>query len=387
MGRDDERLVSAFLDSGEEIDNSIDAELVRQAQAFFERNGVAIITTLFHASLPEAYLARRGVQVLDMTGELVSNWTQRIRETGQFLVAVLSPGGEPEKGGTTTLHHGEVAAHVARRTRLRHAAVRWLLDAPYRPELPLLAVEGLDDPAPWRVRMAQIGEDRVPSTPLNQEDLLGTLSTFTTVTFKALEKLAVSFDDDDRRAFHHLWNVIGWHMGIGDAVSIGDIPVGGERLTWPDNRVLPLEFEEMDDLARRLGTRLQGPTDEGARLAKTLAQELSYPLPGRAHGAPAFLMRYMVGDEQGNDLELGAGGYAQLVVRGSGALEAIARRARVSRLARLAIPKASEAITRYALRVFVSQSRGTGSGFNIEPRIANLWGVQTGSEIRPPLRH
>ena len=235
IARDDAGLVSGFLDAGEEIDAMIDDEMVRHAQVFFEENGVSIFTTLFHASLPEAYLARRGVQVLDLTGELVSNWTQRIRETGQFLVNVLSPGGVHSEG-RTTLAHGEFAARVARQTRLHHAAVRWLLDRPYRPALPLLALDGIADPAPWAVRMAQIGEDRVPSTPLNQEDLLGTLGTFTTVTFLALEKLAVSFDDDDRRAFHHLWNVIGWHLGIGDAASIGDIPAVGDDRHGPTTR-------------------------------------------------------------------------------------------------------------------------------------------------------
>ena len=94
----------------------------------------------------------------------------------------------------------------------------------------------------------------------------------------------------------------------------------------------------------------------------------------------------MVGDKQADELGIGAGGYGELLIRRSGALEVIAARARVSRLGQLAIPKVSELITRYALRVFLSQSRGTGSGFSIEPRVANLWGVQTGSEIRPPLR-
>ena len=331
---DEGGVVSAFLDAGEEIDDSIEEELVHHAQEFFEENGVAIVTTLFHASLPEAYLARRGVQVLDLTGELVSNWTQRIRETGQFLVSVLSSEGEPDTIGTTTLHHGQFAGAGRASDALRHAAVRWLLDAPYRPELPLLALEGLEAPAPWQVRMAQIGEVRVPSAPLNQEDLLGTLSTFTTVTFMALEKLAVSFDDDDRRAFHHLWNIIGWHLGIGDAESVGDIPVGS-RPTWPHNRVLPLEFDEMDDLAHRLAARLQGPSDAGARLAKTLVQELAYPLPNRAHGAPDFLVRYMVGDAQADALQLGAGGYAAAPRAPIRCARGSRGRARATRLARL----------------------------------------------------
>jgi hypothetical protein len=156
--------------------------------------------------------------------------------------------------------------------------------------------------------------------------------------------------------------------------------------SWPENLILPLEPDEMDDLARRLAGRLQGPTDEGARLAKTLVQELAYPLPSLAHGAPDFLARYIIGDEQGDALELGAGGYAQLLVRSSGALEALVRGAGASPLGRMAIPMVSGAITRYALRLFVSQSRGTGHGFNIEPGIASLWGVQTGPEVRAPLR-
>ena len=141
----------------------------------------------------------------------------------------------------------------------------------------------------------------------------------------------------------------------------------------------------MDDLTRRLGRRLQGPTNEGARLAKTLAQELAYPLPRRAHGAPDFLVRYMIGDDHGDDLELGAGGYGQLLVRSSGALEALARRAGMSRIGRFAIPKVSEPITRYTLRVFVSQARGTSSGFSIEPAREPL-GRADGLEDRPPMR-
>ena len=48
------------------------AEARAHAQGFFEEHGVAVITALFLASLPQAYLGRRGVQTLDMTGELVS---------------------------------------------------------------------------------------------------------------------------------------------------------------------------------------------------------------------------------------------------------------------------------------------------------------------------
>jgi hypothetical protein len=378
--------VEEFLAAGAELDDCIDPKLVHRAQAFFEEHGVAIITALFHAALPEAYLGRRGVQVLDMTGELVSNWTRRIQETGQFLVNVLSPSPEFEGSGTTTLTHGELAARAVRRVRLRHSAVRWLLQAPYKPTYKLLFMEGLRDPRLWDLRMQQIDEDRTRTEPLNQEDLLATLGTFTTVTFEALAKMGVAFDDDDREAFYHLWNVVGWHLGIGDVESVGDIDTGAGAGRWPNNAILPLGAPRMDDLVGRLRQRLQGQTEAGPRLAKALVQELSYPLPRPTQGAPAFFVRYLIGDEHADQLEIGAGGYVQLLVRRTGALASVAKRARVNPLGELMMSALSHTVTRYALRAFVAQSRGSERGFSIDPRIANQWGIQTGPEVQEPLR-
>jgi hypothetical protein len=375
--------IDPFLNDGADIDGLIDEDMVRHAHDFFDEHGVAIFTTLFHASLPAAYLARRGVQVLDLTGELVSNWSQRIMETGQFLLNVLSSDGEVESRAGAALAAGGSAAQAARRVRLRHQAVRWLLDAPYNPQLPLLRTSGMERPTIWRVRMAQVKEDRVPTVPINQEDLLGTLGTFTTVTFRALEKLGVSHTDDDRRAFHHIWNLVGWHLGIGDTASCGDVRFGPHATAWPGNEILPLQFREMDDLTDRYEARLLHQSEEGSRLAKTLVQELAYPLPQFARGAPDFLVRYMLGDKHADDLDIGDGGYFQLLVRRSGLLDAAATQIRRTRVGQLGVPRLSEPLTRYALRIFIAQSRGTQTGFSVDSRIANTWGVTMGAEVRP----
>jgi hypothetical protein len=390
--RDDENalgVVSRFLTGGEELDESIDTNQVRHAQEFFEEHGVAIITTLFFASLPEAYLGRRGVQVLDMTGELVSNWTQRIRETGQFLINVLTPSPELARTQRTSLAHGESAARSVRRVRLTHSAVRRLAKAPYHPEHGRLFVaDFVHPPSLWDVRMARIGEETdegVTSEPLNQEDLLATLGTFTTVTFEALEKLGISFDDDDKRAFYHLWNVVGWHLGIGDATTLADSATG-KKDSWPDNRIFPLEVQEMDELFNRLRRRLQGPTEQGRRLAATLVQDMSYPLPGPIQGGPAFVIRYLIGDHHADELEIEAGGYAELLIRRTRALERLARRTRTSLLGQLTLLAVGQALTRYALRAFQSPARGKEPGITIEPRIAGRWGIQTPPEADELLR-
>ena len=114
---------------------------------------------LFGASLPEAYAAARGARVLNLTGGMVDDLVRRVNETAQMIIDAMGT-----EGG---IRPGESGYNDIRRVRLMHAAVRHLV---------------LNDPSvqpPW---------DRTVSVPLNQEDLLGTLMTFTQIVFGALSK-------------------------------------------------------------------------------------------------------------------------------------------------------------------------------------------------------
>ncbi len=380
IGSDDEAApVAPFLRQGKDIDDLIQPELVHRAQEFFEEHGVAVITSLFLASLPQAYLGRRGVQTLDMTGELVANWSRRIQETGQFLVNVLTRDPTMAETDRTTLHHGEIGARVVRRVRLTHAAVRWLLKARYDPKLRSLACENLPEPKTlWHLRMTQICEPGGAdlSEPLNQEDLLATLGTFTTVVFRALDKLAVPFDEEHRKAYHHLWNIVGWHLGIGDDAALAAVPTGlSDR--WPNNRILPLEVNEMDTLFERLQSLLEGETEQGRRLAKTLVQDFSYPLPRPMQGAPAFIVRYLIGDDAADKLDITGGGYVGLVARRTGALERLAQQTRMSVFGEYVLSAVAQMLTRYALRNFV-RGRGRAPAGSRSIRTP-----QAGGESRP----
>jgi hypothetical protein len=393
--------VNTFLNGGDQLDDHhIDRDLVRHAQRFFEDNGIAIITALFHAALPEAYLGKRGVQVLGMTGEFVNNWTRRIQLTGQLLVNVLSPDPDLDHTDLTTLHAGQVAARAVRRVRLRHAAVRWLLNSEYKREpFEKAFVEGVDAMnesldehghnariSVWNVRMHEIDEEEPASQPLNQEDLLGTLGTFTSVTFDALAKMGIPFTDDDRIAYHHLWNVVGWHLGIGDADSLGAVDLGTSPPDrWPHNEILPLDPNEMDAVFARIRKKLGGSSEDGVRLTKTLVQEMSRPLPGPLQGAPAFLVRYFIGDDAADKLDVDTGGYTQLLLSRTGLLAQLAKRTRVNPFGQVVVSALSSAITRYALRAYITQTQGVDPGFTIDPGIANRWGIQTGPQISAPI--
>jgi hypothetical protein len=382
-----EPAVRNFLDAGEALNPIIESNLpaIEQAQRFFDDNGVAVITTLFHASLPEAYLGRRGVQALDMTGELFSNWTRRVQETGQFLVNVLTPPPQLGPDRPSSLSSARFGARAVRRVRLTHAAIRWMLDGTQSHELtPIMLRNVQGSLTAWRSRLHEqgIGDG---SAPLNQEDLLATLGTFTTVMFRGLERLAVPFTEADREAFYFLWSVVGWHLGIGDvdALGAGDARPG---TPFPGNRLLPLDVETMDATYDHLAKKLQKSSDQGRRMGKALIQELSAPLPRPVQGAPAFVARYLIGDRLADDLAIEEGGYTEILLTKSGILDRFVRRARSGSLGRMAMSGLAQLVTRYAVRAFVTQARWSERGLTIDPGVAARWGIQLPPHPPPPPR-
>jgi len=345
--RQDDKDLNDFLMGGPDIAATPeDKDRIRTAQQFFEDNGVAIISALFYKALPEAYLGRRGVQVLDLTGELFSDFRRRIAETGRFLLNVLTPALSPN-GDATSLDPGQPGAIAVRRVRLIHAAIRRLIP---RDE--------------WQARLRELGDP--DAEPINQVDLLATLTTFTTMTFEALELLGTQVGDAHKDAYHYLWRAVGEHLGI-------------------QPRNIPATPEEMAALTRHVREQLQGPTEQGERMAKALVQELTYPLPRALHLVTPFTIRYLIGDDMADSLGIEQGGYTELLVRRSGLLAKVAEVTRKHQVSQVVVGAASDMLTRYTLRAFLAESRHSDRGLQIEPRIAARWGIQIGPETRPPM--
>lgn len=167
---------------------------MKRGQQLFETWGVLITLCLFCASLPASYAAANGVKVLYLTARLDTDARRRVMETGQFLMDVLAVGGLDERGkGRRTIQ----------RVRLMHAAVRHLIKA--RNEL---------EPGLWHPEWG---------TPINQEDLAGTLLTFSYVVAEPLRCLGVHVSAKDVDAYLHLWNVIGYLLGVHDELLVRDI--------------------------------------------------------------------------------------------------------------------------------------------------------------------
>jgi hypothetical protein len=186
--------IRAYLAETLPLPEWADMRKIKRAQQLFETWGLQIAICLFCASLPSSYAAADGVKVLYLTARLDTDARRRVMETGQFLIDVLTVGGLDENGkGRRTIQ----------RVRLMHAAVRHLIKARNEQQ------PGLWDPN-W-------------GTPINQEDLAGTLLAFSYVVADPMRRLGVRVPAKDADAYLHLWNVIGHLLGVRDELLVRGI--------------------------------------------------------------------------------------------------------------------------------------------------------------------
>jgi hypothetical protein len=223
---------------------------IKRGQQLFETWGVLITLCLFCASLPAAYAAANGVKVLYLTARLDTDARRRVMETGQFLMDVVAVGG---------LDEGGKGRRTIQRVRLMHAAVRHLIKA--RNEL---------TPGMWHAEWG---------TPINQEDLAGTLLTFSYVPVEPMRRLGVHVSAKDVDAYLHLWNVIGHLLGVRDELLMRDVS----------------DATALVDLIRR---RQFQASPEGQHMALALLNLLDELTPlHRFDDTIPPLIRHLIGDE------------------------------------------------------------------------------------------
>lgn len=229
-----------------------DAAMVARGQEVFAANIPQLGLGLWMASIPAGYAGAHGAEVLIQTGRLAgSDAKRRFLETGQFIIDVMTPGGlDPGGAGASDIRH----------VRLMHASARHLLlhhDVPGAPEFD---VERL-------------------GVPLNQEDLLGTLFTFSLVGLHVLERSGVQLPPDDQEAYVHAWNVIGHGMGLRDDL-------------------LPLDRADAEVVFARIKRRAYRESDAGRVLTAAAIEVMQDLLGLRAlRGFPAAGIREYLGKD------------------------------------------------------------------------------------------
>jgi len=227
---------------------------IRKGEDFFADHGPEIVMVLGFYSLPQDYAAR-GVRVLFETGELSHRPNRRVFETLQMVVDVMSPGGLAAEGrGIAT----------ALKVRLMHAAVRKLLLHSYElHSLPPALRE-------WDFTLGR---------PLNQEDMAGTLMSFSVLILEGLEKLGIRASREEAEAYLDAWRVIGRILGI-----------------QPD--LIPDNLEEAQELTKIIGGRQIAPSWMGKSMTENLLVLYQEHIGWRLlKGIPAALMRLFLVQE------------------------------------------------------------------------------------------
>jgi hypothetical protein len=262
--------IAEFLATARALPDWADEARMARGQAYFGDWALHQFTALYLASLPSAYAAARGVHVLWLTARLERDPERRLNETAQFLMDVTAPG---------SFGPGGAAIDRILHVRLMHAAVRWLIDHDTGVARPADADPAvLPDRPTWAASWGR---------PANQEDLAGTLLTFTTVVLDAFVHSGVESSAAGAEDFFHLWTVIGHVLGIHDAL-------------------IPRDLAEARLLQDAIFGRQQQASAVGADMTATLLGLLRGRLPRPVAGlAPAMVRRY-IGDRVADMIDIPA---------------------------------------------------------------------------------
>jgi hypothetical protein len=214
---------------------------VAAGERVFAEYGPEIMMLLCCYSLPSSYAARKGVQVLHRTAYLAKRPNRRLFETAQFVVDVMSPGGLGPNGK---------GIRTAQKVRLLHAAIRHLIVH--------------DAHATWDA--ATLG------VPINQEDLLGTLMTFSWIILDGLNRLGIRLTQDAQQAYLEAWLAVGQLMGI-------------------EPELLPRSVADAQATTALIERRQVAESPEGRQMMAALLGMMQTSLPRVFHTMPCCLIR------------------------------------------------------------------------------------------------
>lgn len=220
---------------------ALDVALSTQGQELFDLYGPEVLLVLGSCSLPLAYAAGNGVQVVARARRLKDDPIRRLCDTAQMVINVMQPG---------ALAVGAIGWSSARKVRLIHALMRRVAQA--------------DSSSPWQPAWG---------TPINQEDQAGTLLTFSVGVLHGLRRMGASISAKQGDAYIRAWGAVGTLLGV-------------------DAALLPETEADAAALAMRIGARQIRKTPEGEELSKHLLSSVDslFRIPGYAASLSHFLL-------------------------------------------------------------------------------------------------
>jgi hypothetical protein len=237
--------IGRWLETSRELPGWVDRDRLERGCTVVIEHGPQVCVALATASLVYCYAGYPGVKALTFSRRLGQDADRRVGETAQFVLAVMAPG---------SLHPGGRGIRKIQKVRLLHAAIRHLVTRSGRWDAP---ADGL---------------------PICQEDLVGTLMSFSWIVVDALRKLGVRVDDREAEDYHYRWRAIGEMLGI-DPVAI------------------PVDLAQAAELTRTIAERNHRASEEGVLMTRALFDLHANSLPLGFEGAAPALTRFLLGDE------------------------------------------------------------------------------------------
>ncbi len=175
---------------------TLEEQRLERAQKAFMTFGVLGVSILSCASLPETYCLPGVAKILAMSGQLTEHVGRRLEMTGQMLFDVMTP---------RSLLPGGVALKAVLRTRLMHAALRYMLLNEMRVVGRTGDGELQERAVTWTTEFGQ---------PINQLELVYTLMTFSHVVLRSVVALGIEPQPDMFEDYIYTWNIVGQILGI-----------------------------------------------------------------------------------------------------------------------------------------------------------------------------
>lgn len=217
---------------------------LKKASNFFFKHKNLILYLLGVLSLPYCYAARKGVQVLFLSQRLQKDTLERLKETALFVLQANSYG----------LSEASNWKNNILKIRLLHALVRiftW-------------------HSGKWQKEWGE---------PINQEDMAGTNLSFSYIVLRGMRKLGFAYTTQEAEDFLHLWNVIGYLLGVDERL----LPNTMQEAFWLDKQISEKEFAE---------------SKEGQILANSLIEIFKAQSPSEFVADFAIAqMRYLLGEK------------------------------------------------------------------------------------------
>jgi hypothetical protein len=293
--------------------DEVDWREVLSAQNIFGEYGNEIGSALLLAALPQTYATERGSRVL-AGSRLESDLTRRIRGTAQFLMLVMLATKALdvrayESCNPFTMSEDEQCAAIKSAWK-PGSGIRWRVCATLRIYHEAIR-RRLDVPPADRER------------PLNQEDLLGALLTFSITVFEVLEQFGITWTGEEQLAYLRTWHLVGSVLGVTGLLD----PIAETPFSPPLPAGLPPTVKDAREVLEvirlrnwtsvskypNLRDRLCG-TEDGARLVAALLEELADAMPAPLKRLPEIMIRQLAVPVVRDRLGLGGGGVLQAVL-------------------------------------------------------------------------